>query len=144
MQRCAKCNTYKPIDEFYSRGRGTGRRGPYCKPCQRQYCRAHYLRNKESHNKRRYANNKRYLHRNHEFIKGYLATHYCVDCGESDPVVLEFDHVGADKLWEVAHMVRSAYPLHRIKAEILKCEVRCANCHRRKTARDFGWYKVGA
>lgn len=29
--------------------------------------------------------------------------------------------------------------LAMLKTEIEKCEVRCANCHRRKTARDLGW-----
>jgi hypothetical protein len=30
----------------------------------------------------------------------------------------------------------------RVRAEIEKCDVRCVNCHRRKTARDFGWLKI--
>lgn len=89
-------------------------------------------------------NQRRYHARNQAFICEYLATHPCVDCGERDPVVLEFDHVRGEKEWEVAHMVRCAYPIARIKAELLKCEVRCANCHRRKTAQQFGWYRVGA
>jgi hypothetical protein len=25
--------------------------------------------------------------------------------------------------------------------EIDKCDVRCANCHRRRTAADFGWWR---
>lgn len=28
----------------------------------------------------------------------------------------------------------------RVWEEIQKCEVRCANCHRRRTAKQFGWY----
>ena len=144
MKRCSRCHQYKPRTDFNFRRASSGTLGHYCKPCQQEYCKAHYLRNRQLHNERRYANQRRYVKRNRSFILAYLSEHWCVDCGERDPVVLEFDHVAADKVWEVAHMVRCAYPLHRIKAEILKCEVRCANCHRRKTARDFAWYKLGA
>jgi hypothetical protein len=28
-----------------------------------------------------------------------------------------------------------------LKAEIAKCQVRCANCHRRRTAAQFGWWR---
>jgi hypothetical protein len=35
----------------------------------------------------------------------------------------------------------SHYCWARILEELQKCDVRCANCHRRKTARDFKWFK---
>lgn len=66
-----------------------------------------------------------------EYILDYFKTHPCADCGESDPIVLEFDHV-KDKVKEVSKL-RRANSLDRVKLEIDKCEVRCANCHRRKT-----------
>jgi 5-methylcytosine-specific restriction endonuclease McrA len=28
-----------------------------------------------------------------------------------------------------------------LKNEIEKCQILCANCHLRKTANDFNWYK---
>jgi hypothetical protein len=34
--------------------------------------------------------------------------------------------------------------LNQVKNEIEKCDVRCANCHRRKTAKDFNWYKLSS
>lgn len=69
-----------------------------------------------------------------EFKQEYLEEHPCVDCGESDPVVLDFDHVDpADKFDGISHMIRAAYSLARLQAEIAKCQIRCANCHRRRT-----------
>lgn len=63
----------------------------------------------------------------------YLGDHPCVDCGEEDPIVLEFDHVAGTKEFPVSEGVSRMYSIKKIKAEIDKCEVRCANCHRRVT-----------
>jgi hypothetical protein len=69
----------------------------------------------------------------------YLKKHPCVDCGEDNPVVLEFDHVG-DKTSNVADLISQRSSVSRLKNEMSRCEVRCANCHRIKTAERGGWY----
>ena len=66
-------------------------------------------------------------------VDEYLLTHPCVDCGVTDLVVLEFDHVRGVKVGDVSALVTSGYPWTKIEAEIAKCDVRCANCHRRVT-----------
>lgn len=77
---------------------------------------------------------KRARERNKAFVATYLASHPCVDCDEADPVVLEFDHVRGEKRMDVGRMASSVgVGLETLKAEIAKCDVRCANCHRRKT-----------
>ncbi len=83
-----------------------------------------------------------YRARNRAFIEAYLREHGCVDCGLIDPIVMEFDHVLPGKIADLSTMVRDGSPLGKIRAEIAKCEVRCANCHRRKTAREF-WGRTG-
>ncbi|MDQ3587203.1 MAG: hypothetical protein M3375_02465 [Actinomycetota bacterium] len=56
----------------------------------------------------------------------------CADCGTPDRTVLEFDHRG-EKRGNVAHFAGSEYSLAVLEAEIGKCDIRCANCHRRRT-----------
>ena len=82
--------------------------------------------------------NSEYRIRNLQYTIDYLKEHPCVDCGETDPVVLEFDHL-SDKLYDVSKLQTNS--LSTLKKEIAKCAVRCANCHKRKTAIQFGWYK---
>lgn len=69
-----------------------------------------------------------------EYVWDYKKTHPCVDCGEKDPIVLEFDHVRGRKHKNISHMVHK-YPvsLDELKKEITKCDIRCANCHRKVT-----------
>jgi hypothetical protein len=62
----------------------------------------------------------------------YLLAHPCVDCGETDLLVLEFDHL-RDKKYNIGEMVNRDFTWGSILREIEKCEVVCANCHRRRT-----------
>jgi len=71
----------------------------------------------------------------------YLKTHPCVDCSETDVVVLDFDHVRGEKRNDISKMIRDGLSVESVRQEISKCEVRCANDHRRKTAKDFGFYR---
>jgi 5-methylcytosine-specific restriction endonuclease McrA len=78
-----------------------------------------------------------------EFLVEYLLQNPCVDCGEDDIVVLEFDHLDpSQKLFTLGVGASSGdYSLKKIEEEIAKCAVRCANCHRKKTARDRGYFR---
>ena len=71
--------------------------------------------------------------RNKDFIADYLSTHPCVDCGESNLIVLTFDHVRGQKTDDISTMVMKGYELEIIETEIEKCEVRCYNCHAIRT-----------
>jgi len=60
----------------------------------------------------------------------------CADCGYKDhAVALDFDHVSGVKLGNVGTLVNRGAAMETILAEIAKCEVVCANCHRVRTER---------
>ena len=75
--------------------------------------------------------------RNREIVDEHLRTHPCVDCSESDIVVLDFDHMRGVKKEHVCDMVHQARVEATLRAEIAKCDICCANCHRRKTAKQL-------
>jgi hypothetical protein len=75
-------------------------------------------------------------------VLDYLLNHPCVRCGENDPACLDFDHRDRRfKKTEVTRMVSSTYTWNSVKKEIDKCDVRCSSCHRKKTAKENGWYE---
>jgi hypothetical protein len=106
---------------------------------QREASRRHY----EKHRERVIDKAKKYSKIARSRIRVYINTHLkanpCVDCGETNIIVLEFDHIGDDKHFSISDATRKGYSLEKIKNEIAKCEVRCANCHRKKTYERGGW-----
>ena len=80
--------------------------------------------------------------RNRDWILKYLTEHPCIGCGESDPIVLHFDHRdGEEKFKGVSFLVKKGRSLASIQDEVRKCDVRCANCHMKRTAKQFDWWK---
>jgi hypothetical protein len=129
--------------EFNFKNRARGIRSPHCRACSRAYVRDHYQRNTAYYVAK--ARKRTGITRSslRARLLAYLLEHPCVDCGEDDPVVLDFDHIDvASKLVAIAVLVRRVVSRRRVEAEIAKCEVRCANCHRRRTALQFGWHKL--
>jgi hypothetical protein len=141
---CPRCGYTLDVAEFNWRDRVKGRLQPYCKVCSRQYGRDHYVRNTKYYVDKATARKGVAWRTLTQQVLKYLHIHPCVDCGETDPIVLEFDHSDpATKEWNVAHMIQRRHAWSTIALEIAKCDVRCANCHRRRTARQFDWYRLG-
>lgn len=138
--RCSACGGYKPSREFSFSHEARGSLNFYCRKCQAAYRHAHYLANKPDYIRRAIAQVNARRVENRREVLTYLLSHPCVDCGVDNVIVLEFDHRDPrNKLNNVGSMMAKRWA--RVRAEIRKCDVRCVNCHRRKTARDFGWLK---
>ena len=80
--------------------------------------------------------------RNHLFLVDALRAAGCRDCAADDPVILDFDH-RSDKRANVSTMASWA-SLETLRREVAKCDVRCANCHRRRTLAAVGSYRLAA
>lgn len=138
MKRCSRCREVKSEGDFQRNRSSKDGLQDQCKVCRRETDQRSYANRSEEQKARYKEQDRQAALRNVEFVFQFLQSHPCVDCGESDPVVLEFDHVRGNKTGDVANLVRSGRKWETILVEIEKCEVRCANCHRRVTAQRLG------
>ena len=110
---------------------------------QRTYFKQWYADNKQVHRKNVGIRRRKVLLENRQRIIEYLQAHPCVGCSETDILVLQFDHVDPEgKVTEVSTMLRQGLSWATILNEIEKCVVRCANCHVRQTAKQFGNWRL--
>ena len=112
-----------------------------CRECSKIRSKQYYKDNPTKQKREVRKRAVKILSENRQKLWDYYSEHPCVDCGESNPVVLELDHVSGCKKDNIAVLIGGCYSWATIENEISKCEVRCANCHRIKTAKQFGWYK---
>lgn len=140
-KRCDHCKKYKDEEEFNWRFKSLGIRAKTCRDCAHIHNKKYFEGPaKERHLQQ--VKERKALAREaaREYVYQYLLTHPCVSCGEADPRVLEFHHVG-EKDMDVAKMVAGGYSIDRIKAELDRCQVLCANCHRKVTVQERGWFR---
>jgi|LakMenEpi03Aug12_release.lakeMendotaPanAssembly.Ray.scaffolds.fasta_scaffold691272_2 hypothetical protein len=138
-KKCSKCNEVKQLSEYNRHNKRKDGLQTYCKVCSRKKNTSYYKNNKHTQIPIINEGRRDRKERNRKFVFEYLMNHPCVDCGETDPRVLEFDHRG-DKIANVSDLMKAVTSLEKIEIEINKCDVRCANCHRRKTSIDQNWF----
>lgn len=138
MKTCSRCNIDKTVDLFNRRSKAKDGLSVWCKQCFADYDRERYQTvDKERKDRNRHAQ----AERKRSLMWEILTTSECKNCGNTDPEVLEFDHreqVG--KSFHVSEMMYS-YSWESILAEIAKCDVLCANCHRKRTIKQLGFWR---
>gem|GEM_PF-957896 len=138
LKRCSTCRATKPVTDFNVRRNAPDGRQARCRDC----CRAWYETHKTEHMAGVARRNKAYRVVTQTKLAAYLAEHPCVDCGEDDIRCLEFDHRDrADKTAPISVLLQRGRSWRTIAKEIEKCDVRCANCHRRRTADQFSTWR---
>lgn len=125
-KRCLWCAEVKAVSDFYAaRGRPSG----HCKACHYAYYRKRvkedptYLRDKQ-----------RKLQKRKQALVAAMKTAVgCTDCGEQHPAVLDYHHNDpATKVATVAQLTLNNGAMRKVRAEMAKCTVLCANCHRKR------------
>jgi hypothetical protein len=136
MRRCSKCRKKKHYSRFSYKNKAKKLRSGICKNCHRLYVNQHYQDNKVSYGKRSKINRKAIKNRNSALIRS-LKKKPCYDCGgKYSYYVMDFDHLEPKtKLCNVGRMAGQSISQKRILAEVAKCELVCANCHREREHR---------
>ncbi len=142
LKKCSCCKRLLDENEFNWKYKNT-KRAYHCRECSRKYLRSHYSRNHEYYVKKARKRDLVIRQQSHEYIAKFLLHHPCVDCGETDILVLEFDHKEREsKIDEISMVIRRGLSFDKLINEISKCDIRCANCHRRKTAKENKSWKL--
>jgi hypothetical protein len=138
---CTKCKLVKPYNLFpyqHARKKYT----TWCRSCYNESARRSRQKTAVLIRSRKHDYERKRRAERQQWVIEFLQAHPCIDCGEPDPVVLDFDHVRGKKRASVTRMLMSGYCTETLLSEISKCEVRCANCHRRKTAQTQDWNRL--
>lgn len=139
-RRCGRCGRFKSPEAFAWRRKALGQKDNYCRPCRAAYKQEHYAKNRQRYKINASTRRQRVLHERWLYLIEYLRARPCADCGEDDVLVLEFDHL-SDKHFNISGgLPGKAWDV--ILREIEKCEVVCANCHRRRSARRHGYLRA--
>lgn len=138
---CTKCGFPKNEEEFHWRNKRKKIRISRCRECASEWSKNHYLKNPNMYIRKARKWEQMQRQRIQPNIMNYFKSHPCVDCGEKDVLVLTFDHVRGKKEFTIADRIRRGVSWNHMKQEIKKCDVRCANCHARKTAQQQSWWK---
>lgn len=146
MKVCTKCMEEKGLSDFFVKDRKAGRLHSQCKDCYKEHRKAfyaeHYEKYKLLYQKRAKIRRETLRTEFRENIIHYLKDKSCTICGESDIRTLEFDHLNpSEKLFNISQSVRLGYGWPKIVAELKKCRILCANCHKKHTAIQANWYK---
>ena len=124
---CTICKTEKDISNFSYRDKSKNKFQSNCKECQKEYDKNHYFKDSRKKSIRMAA--KKYSSKSKDFVNEYKKTHKCIICGEDRWYVLEFHHK-SEKIFNLANAGRNGISVTKLKEEIDKCDILCANCHR--------------
>lgn len=131
LRSCSRGDHHVPESRFNRLGEG---RQWWCRDCFKAY----FRERGDKHRRQSDAARRRRRAGPEAFVREYLSTRACEDCGEDDILVLELEHCRGEKISEVSNLISRGVPVEVVQDEVAKCVVRCANCHRLRTSTGRG------
>lgn len=140
MKLCNRCSKLQPLENYNHKGKDKYQ--SYCKPCSREYGRENYHKNREVNAEKQRVSKKNRMDAIKADIRKLKEDTPCMDCGTQYPFYcMDFDHVNGKKTTHISEMVQQGAARWKIFSEVTKCEVVCANCHRKRTFLRAGMSK---
>ena len=130
---CSKCNAFKSSSDFHKDKNAPTGLAYYCKECANSKARHHHKNRASDKN---WVLNRREYQKQSARAAKLKAIEYlgdcCLDCGKSyPPYVYDIHHLDGDtKLDNPSRLLRGSWEV--AKAELDKCVLLCANCHRER------------
>lgn len=140
MKTCTICNVEKDETHFAFRNKTKGILHIRCRACVKEIDQTRYINLSDQARTDFKEKTKSAVIDVKTKLFNYLSEHPCVDCGQANPIVLDFDHVDATTKTATISYLSKKWSWNSLLTEIAKCVVRCANCHRIRTAKQFNYY----
>jgi hypothetical protein len=137
----------KSESEYFVKDKKSGRLHAHCKACygehRKTYAVEHYFKYGDQYRERAKVRRAMVRRGLQDQLVAYMKDKMCIDCDESDIRVLEFDHLDpTTKKFGISKAMTDGKKWEEILIEISKCQILCANCHKKRTAAQFGWFKA--
>lgn len=139
MKKCSTCGQDKPLGDFHKKSANkVDGHQPLCKLCRIEKDKGRkrrglVARDPEKDKQRKITVRKQYYQ--------YMLDKQCILCDEASLPCLQFDHREPEhKKFQISKGIAGAFPWSTILQEIAKCDILCANCHAKRTAKQFNWY----
>lgn len=132
MKSCPRCTYVKVLRDFHNNRRTKDKKCYNCKFCRNKE-RQYYHKKSGKEAARRYKQLLRY--NNRKKMIEYLQARGCADCGNKNPIVLDFHHL-KNKYKNISALLAQGAFWDRILQEAKKCIIVCANCHRIRHAKE--------
>lgn len=126
-KQCSTCKKEKCVEDFHKSSKAPSGYEYSCKECWKVYRRNHYLQNKEKYllKARKWEEVQKTKYRK---LKSELC---CLVCNENEISCLDFHHKDPSKKEYSVSSKANRVGVEKLKKEIDKCVVLCANCHRK-------------
>ena len=132
MKVCNRCKEAKPFSEFHKNKTKEDGMQPRCKLCVKASDAAYYIKHKQKIQPARAVYQRAVRRGVAGKIQQFKLASRCAVCGESEPACLDFHHLDpATKDFTIGEASSHGASWNKVKIEIAKCLVLCANCHRK-------------